>query len=287
MWKSNKLNELKSLYLESLYPIYTSEEALQIINILINKYFGLSRVDQALDPDLKLSESEMLSLHFAVKQLKKNVPLQYITGEAYFLDLKLKVNNNVLIPRPETEELVNLIVEKESGKKLSLIDIGTGSGCIAIALSKKLNDSTVYALDISKEALEVAKFNARTNNVNIQFVEDDVLSSKYTFDSKFDFIVSNPPYVRNIEKQQMKPNVLDNEPHIALFVNDNDPLKYYAAILEFSKLNLKTGGRLYFEINEALGKKLMELVLGYSYAKVKLHKDINNKDRILTAEKNS
>lgn len=285
MWKSNKLIELKTFYLESLYPFYSREEALQIINILINRYYGLNRVDQALDPEIKLTESEMLSLHFAVKKLKQNIPLQYIIGEADFLDLKLKVNNNVLIPRPETEELVSLIIEKENKKNLSLIDIGTGSGCIAIALSKKLIDANVYAMDISKKALEVTKFNAKKNNTNIQIIEDDVLNPKYKFDSKFDLIVSNPPYVREVEKQQMKPNVLDNEPHIALFVNDENPLIFYEAILKFSKLNLKVGGSLYFEINEALGEELIEIVSDYSFEKVELHKDINNKKRMLTAEK--
>jgi len=285
MWKSNKLNELKSFYLESLYPFYSREEALQIINILINRYFGLSRVDQALDPEIKLSESEMLSLHFAVKKLKQDIPLQYIIGEVDFLDLKLKVNNNVLIPRPETEELVRLIIEKENQKKLNLIDIGTGSGCIAIALSKFFIDANIYAMDISKKALDIAKFNAKKNNVNIQFIEDDVLNPKYKFESKFDLIVSNPPYVRNSEKQLMKPNVLDNEPHIALFVNDDKPLSFYKAILEFSNFNLKEGGSLYLEINEALGKELFELVSNYLFKKVELHKDINNKERMLTAEK--
>lgn len=285
MWRSNKLIELKYLYLESLIPIYEKDEALQILNILISHYFGLSRVDQALDPDLKLSESEMLSLHFAVKQLKKNVPLQYITGEAEFLGFKLKINNNVLIPRPETEELVSLIIEKENGKKISLIDIGTGSGCIAIALSKKLLDSNVYAMEISKEALEVAKFNANKNNVNIQFIEDEVLNPKYIFENKLDLIVSNPPYVRNVEKQQMKSNVLDYEPHQALFVNDKLPLKFYKAILEYSKVNLKAGGSLYFEINEAFGEELIKLVSNYSFENVELYKDINGKDRMLSAVK--
>lgn len=287
MWKSNKLSELKVVYLESLISLYARDEALQILNILINHYFGLSRTDQALDPEYKLTESEMLSLHFAVKKLKDNIPLQYVIGEADFLDMKLKVNGNVLIPRPETEELVNLIIDNEKDKKIRLLDIGSGSGCIAIALSKKLVDSDVYAMDISDGALEVAEINAIKNNASVQFVKDDILNSKHKFENKFDIIVSNPPYVRNSEKQKMKPNVLDNEPHIALFVNDDDPLKYYRAILEFSKVNLKKGGRLYFEINEAFGKELIELVSDYFFKDVLLHQDINGRDRILTAEKKS
>ncbi len=287
MWKSNKLSELKVVYLESLISLYARDEALQILNILINHYFGLSRTDQALDPEYRLSESEMLSLHFAVKKLKDNIPLQYVIGEADFLDMKLKVDGNVLIPRPETEELVNLIIDNEKDKKIRLLDIGSGSGCIAIALSKKLVDSDVYAMDISDGALEVAEINAIKNNASVQFVKDDILNSKHKFENKFDIIVSNPPYVRNSEKQKMKPNVLDNEPHIALFVNDDDPLKYYRAILEFSKVNLKKGGRLYFEINEAFGKELIELVSDYFFKDVLLHQDINVRDRILTAEKKS
>lgn len=287
MWKSNKLSELKNTYLESLIPIYKREEALQILNILISHYFGLSRTDQALDPEFKLTESEMLSLHFAVKKIKDNIPLQYVIGEADFLDMKLKVNGNVLIPRPETEELVNLIIDNEKDKKIRLLDIGTGSGCIAIAVSKKLEDSNVYAMDISDGALEVGEINAIKNNVSVQFVKDDILNPKHKFENKFDIIVSNPPYVRNSEKQKMKPNVLDNEPHIALFVNDDDPLKYYRAILEFSKVNLKKEGRLYFEINEAFGNDLIDLVSSYSFEEVELHKDINGRDRILAAAKRS
>lgn len=285
MWKSNKLFELKTMYLDSLIPVYGKDEALQMLNIFINHYFGLNRTEQALDTEFRLSESEMLSLHFAVKQLKKNVPLQYIIGETEFLDIKLKVDNSVLIPRPETEELVNLILEKEKVKHLSIIDIGTGSGCIAIALAKKIQESTVYAMDVSANALKVANFNALKNDVDVQFLEDDILNPKHTYKHKLDVIVSNPPYVRNAEKQKMKPNVVDNEPHIALFVDDNEPLKYYRAILEFSKMNLKIGGRLYFEINEALGKDLSDLVSQYSFKDLQLYRDINGKHRMLYAVK--
>ena len=241
-----------------------------------------------MEPDLRLSESEMLTFHFAVKDLLKNKPIQYIIGETEFCDLKFKVNENVLIPRPETSELVYKIVERQKTKdkrQLSILDIGTGSGCIAISLAKNIHDSKVYALDISEKALDVAKENAFNNNVDVTFINDDILSLKNKIETKFDIIVSNPPYVRELEKTEMRDNVLNWEPHNALFVSDNDPLIFYRNILEFAKNNLKQNGEIWFEINEYLGKEMTDLCKEYGFSDVEIFKDFRGKERIVKVNK--
>ena len=235
-----------------------------------------------MEPGLRLSESEMLTFHFAVKDLLKNKPIQYIIGETEFCDLKFKVNENVLIPRPETSELVYKIVERQKTKdkrQLSILDIGTGSGCIAISLAKNIPGSKVHALDISEKALEVAKENAINNNVDVTFINDDILSLKNNIDTKFDIIVSNPPYVRELEKADMRDNVLNWEPHNALFVSDNDPLIFYRNILEFAKTHLNENGEIWFEINEYLGKEMTDLCKEYGFSDIEIFKDFRGKER--------
>ena len=242
----------------------------------------------ALEPDLRLSESEMLTFHFAVKDLLKNKPIQYIIGETDFCDLKFKVNENVLIPRPETSELVMNIVKSQLSTfnlQLSILDIGTGSGCIAISLAKNIPGSNVYALDISEKALEVAKENAINNNVDVTFIHDDILSLKNNIESKFDIIVSNPPYVRELEKAEMRDNVLNWEPHNALFVSDNDPLIFYRNILEFAKTHLNENGEIWLEINEYLGKEMTDLCKEYGFADVKIFEDFRGRERVVKANK--
>lgn len=238
----------------------------------------------ALDPDLRLSESEMLTFHFAVKDLLKNKPIQYIIGETGFCNLKFKVNENVLIPRPETAEMVYRIYNEQltiNNYPFSILDIGTGSGCIAISLAKAIPDSKVYALDVSGEALKVAKENAIYNDVNINFIHDDILNLKNNIETKFDIIVSNPPYVRELEKADMHDNVLEWEPHKALFVSDNDPLIFYRNILEFAKSHLKENGEIWFEINEFLGKEMTDLCHELGFSDVNIYKDFRGKERIL------
>jgi release factor glutamine methyltransferase len=239
----------------------------------------------ALEPNLRLSESEMLTFHFAVKDLLKNKPLQYIIGETEFCDLKFKVNENVLIPRPETSELVHLITNRQQttdNSQLTILDIGTGSGCIAISLAKQLPQSQVYALDISEKALCVAKDNAYINNVDITFIHDDILSLRNKIETKFDIIVSNPPYVRDLEKAEMRDNVLNWEPHNALFVSDDDPLIFYRNILEFAKTHLKENGEVWFEINEYLGKEMKDLCCEMGFSNVNIYKDFREKERFLS-----
>ena len=239
----------------------------------------------ALEPNLRLSESEMLTFHFAVKDLLKNKPLQYVIGVTEFCDLKFKVNENVLIPRPETSELVHLITKSQqptANSQQSILDIGTGSGCIAISLAKQLPQSQVYALDISEKALNVAKENANINNVDITFIHDDILSLRNKIETKFDIIVSNPPYVRDLEKAEMRDNVLNWEPHNALFVSDDDPLIFYRNILLFAKNNLKENGEVWFEINEYLGKEMTDLCLEMGFSNVNIYKDFREKERFLS-----
>ena len=291
---SNLIRDIKKYYREQLCSIYDYEEANSLVLILLEHYFKIDRIKMALDPDLRLSESEMLTFHFAVKDLLKNKPIQYIIGETEFCDLKFKVNENVLIPRPETAEMVNLIHNSQcimhneqltiNNYPFSILDIGTGSGCIAISLAKAIPDSKVYALDVSGEALKVAKENAIYNDVNINFIHDDILNLKNNIETKFDIIVSNPPYVRELEKADMHDNVLEWEPHKALFVSDNDPLIFYRNILEFAKSHLKENGEIWFEINEFLGKEMTDLCHELGFSDVNIYKDFRGKERILNLE---
>ena len=291
---SNLVKDIRKYYCELLCSLYEKDEANAMILILFKYYFNIDRVRMVLEPDLRLSESEMLKIHFAVKDLLKNKPIQYIIGETEFCELKFKVNENVLIPRPETSEMVYKIVNKTTGQqdnefyshrdaesRLSILDIGTGSGCIAISLAKLLPDAQVYALDISEDALKVARENAINNKVNITFIHDDILSLNNDIETKFDIIVSNPPYVRELEKAEMRDNVLKWEPDKALFVSNEDPLIFYRKILEFAKSHLKEDGEIWFEINEYLGKEMTELCKEFGFSNVKIHKDFREKERIM------
>lgn len=282
---SNLVKDIRKYYCDQLCSIYDKEEANAMILILFDHYFKIDRVRMALEPDLRLSESEMLTFHFAVKDLLKNKPLQYIIGETEFCDLKFKVNENVLIPRPETSELVHLITNRQQStdnSQQSILDIGTGSGCIAISLAKQLPQSQVYALDISEKALCVAKDNTYINNVDITFIHDDILSLRNKIETKFDIIVSNPPYVRDLEKAEMRDNVLNWEPHNALFVSNDDPLIFYRNILEFAKTHLKENGEVWFEINEYLGKEMKDLCCEMGFSNVNIYKDFREKERFLS-----
>lgn len=282
---SNLVKDIRKYYCELLCSLYEKDEANAMILILFKYYFNIDRVRMVLEPDLRLSESEMLKIHFAVKDLLRNKPIQYVTGETEFCDLKFKVNENVLIPRPETAEMISKIVNSQHStvnNHCSIIDIGTGSGCIAISLAKMISNSNVYALDISEEALKIAKENAFNNNVNVSFIHDDILNLKNNIATKFDIIVSNPPYVRELEKAEMHNNVLGWEPHKALFVSDNDPLIFYRSILEFAKTHLKDNGEVWFEINEYLGKEMSDLCHELGFSNVKIHKDFRDRDRVMS-----
>ena len=286
---SNLVRDCRRYYASELEKIYDSNEANALIMILLEHYFNIDRVKIAMEPELRLSESELLTLHFAVKELLKNKPIQYIIGETEFCGMRFMVEDGVLIPRPETEEMVRSIAGdyrkaiNTRSSKLSIIDIGTGSGCIAISLAKLLKDSTVTAVDVSEKALEIAKKNAEANDVNVNFIKDDILNPKNQelIDNQYDIIVSNPPYVCESEKNEMRANVLDYEPSTALFVPDNDPLIFYRKILEFAQKTLKPAGEIWFEINEKFGEEMKNLCFEMGFKNVEILKDFMERDRIL------
>lgn len=277
------IKQLQRIFTSELSILYPQTEIDAFFYNLCDAYLNLKRVDIALNPDELVNDERF---HSALNDLVAQKPIQYIIGKTEFYGLEFSVNENVLIPRPETEELVNWIIEDSTKKEsFNILDIGTGSGCIAIALAKNLSSAKISALDISKKALEIAKKNALNNNVAITFIEDDILTVKTKKSSfKYDVIVSNPPYVRELEKEQMQNNVLDNEPHLALFVSDDNPLLFYDAIANFAKLNLTKNGVLYFEINQYLGDKTVELLTNKGFKNIELKKDIFGVDRMLKAE---
>jgi len=234
------LAEIKTIFHKELDALYPKEEVDTFFYRMIEHYLHLERFVLVMQPRLTITKEEEQPLFEGLTQLKLEKPLQYILGEAYFMDLTLKVNEHVLIPRPETEELVQWIIDDRQGERsraLNIVDIGTGSGCIAIGLAKTFPEAIVYALDISEKALEVAQKNAKTNEVAIDFMQADML--KVNLNMKFDVIVSNPPYVRETEKEEIHTNVKKYEPSEALFVPDADALRYYRAILNFAKNHLK------------------------------------------------
>ncbi|WP_100612394.1 peptide chain release factor N(5)-glutamine methyltransferase [Confluentibacter lentus] len=281
-----KLKDIQHIFHEELDAIYDKHEVDSFFFILLEYYYNITRIKLAMNPELISDNSE--KLFNALERLKNQEPIQYIIGNTEFFGLPFKVNQHVLIPRSETEELVDWILTSHPRPKaqdLTILDIGTGSGCIAISLAKNLQNADVCAIDISKEALKVARQNAELNDVKIEFIEADILLTESISDLKFDVIVSNPPYVRELEKKQMKPNVLNNEPHLALFVEDENPLQFYKAITKFALNNLKDNGMLFFEINEYLGNDMIQLLKDYHFKNIELKQDIFKKDRMIKGEK--
>ncbi|HLT52354.1 MAG TPA: peptide chain release factor N(5)-glutamine methyltransferase [Flavobacteriaceae bacterium] len=283
------VKEILNIFHKELDTLYGKDEVDSFFNLLLEFYLDLNRIDLVLNPNLAITKTEEQPLFEALSRLKLEEPIQYILGETEFYGLKFKVNKHTLIPRPETEELVNWILEQvtSNNNQLSILDIGTGSGCIAISLAKNLPNAKVYAMDISKEALKIAKENAEINGVEVEFIHQDILGvNQNEIDSisqKFDIIVSNPPYVRHLEKNEMKKNVLDYEPHLALFVQDNEPLLFYKAIAQFAVKNLKPNGQLFFEINQYLGKEMIELLQELDFKEIKLKQDLFGNDRMIKA----
>ncbi|WP_456422664.1 peptide chain release factor N(5)-glutamine methyltransferase [Lutibacter sp.] len=278
-----KILLFKKYFFSELSNSFSKTEIQSFFNMLIEHQLKLNRVEIALNPAIEISKTHLDFLQSALSGLKKSIPIQYIIGETAFYGLTFKVTKNVLIPRPETEELVNWVLnDTKNIANINILDIGTGSGCIAISIAKNLPNATIFALDISPKALEIATENAKLNGVNIQFIEADILNF-FTSDEKFDIIISNPPYVRELEKEQMQKNVLANEPHIALFVKNENPLLFYNKIADFAIANLKHSGSLYFEINQYLGKETVTLLKSKGFQNSKLKKDIFGVDRMLKA----
>lgn len=275
-----KITLLHSLFHSELASIHAKTEIDSFFNILTEHKLGLTRIDRALQPAFEVINEDLVFFQNSIQKLKEEQPVQYITGKTEFYGLTFEVNKNVLIPRTETEELVQWILDDFQDKKnLSILDIGTGSGCIAISLAKSSSASKVTAIDFSKSAIEVAKKNAQSNDVTINFIEKDILNTE-ELPEQYDIIVSNPPYIRNLEKKEIKNNVLDFEPHSALFVDDNDALIFYAKIATLAKKHLHPDGKLYFEINQYLGDETLELLKDKGFTENELQKDIFGNDRM-------
>ena len=274
--------------------MYGKSEVDSFFNLLIEHYLNIKRIKLILEPDFKIRPNQVEFMTRALAELNDQIPIQYIIGETEFYGLKFKVDESVLIPRPETEELVEATLkllesEESQPEKKSILDIGTGSGCIAISLAYFSPKTKVYALDVSEAALKTARKNATINDAQVSYFKADILKpdtwNQYLKSLKLDVIISNPPYVRQSEKLEMKPNVLNNEPSLALFVEDENPLVYYKAICDCAQLILNDGGHLIMEINEFLGAELIQLMNDNGFMEIVLKKDIYGKDRIIQGKK--
>ncbi|NDP20066.1 MAG: peptide chain release factor N(5)-glutamine methyltransferase [Paludibacter sp.] len=262
---------------------YPENEIKSFCNLIIQKLTGFSRIEILVNKNTNFSVEKQQDVEKIIEKLKKQVPIQYILGETDFYGHTFNVNESVLIPRPETEELVDWIQKDNSSNQIkNILDIGTGSGCIAISLKHIFTNAVVDAFDISETALVTAKSNARRNKVNINFIKADILNAP-KFNKKWDIIVSNPPYVTEFEKNEILPNVLEHEPHLALFVPDNDPLLFYRNIAKFAQEYLGQNGKLYFEINREFGMDCMNLLTNMGFSDVELRKDISGNDRMIRA----
>lgn len=279
--------EAYKLLAEKLFTLYTERESFAIADRIIKYITGLSKSRRIIQKEVLLNKEEFALYEDYTLQLLQGKPLQYVLHECFFAGMQFYVDENVLIPRPETEELVDLIVsENGSLKNAAVLDIGTGSGCIAIALKKKLSPANISAIDISYEALAVAKKNASSLGTDICFEKLDILvESNWERLSKFDLIVSNPPYIKLSEAAFMHKNVLAFEPASALFVPDNDPLLFYRKIALFGKQYLNKNGKLYFEIHEDAGIETISLLKETGYTNIKLQQDLQEKDRMISAER--
>lgn len=282
---SNALDLYRN-YCRVLEKVYPKSEAQSIVRLLMERVTGMPIHKILVNSNLELPNDIVNNLHQSLLLLKLQKPIQYILGETIFFELTFKVTPQVLIPRPETEELVRWILQTHGESPKSLIDIGTGSACIAVSLKKNRISWNVHAVDISEEALSVAKENAEINDVKITFNKLDILSNKVNpTKAVYDIIVSNPPYVLEKEKKMMASNVLENEPEIALFVPDYNPLLFYKAIANFASLNLAENGSIFCEINESFGAETEQLFVNFGFKNVKLAKDINGKDRMIWAKR--
>lgn len=296
-----QIKQYRTQFIQALSTIFDKGEAESFFYLILEEKKQLKRIDLALQPDLEFSDADLQVWNAILEQLKLEIPVQYLLGKTHFYGLEFEVNENVLIPRPETEELVEWIIgsqklevrsEKSESKKLKILDIGTGSGCIAISLAKNIPNAQVFAIDVSEKALATAQKNAEMNQTEVHFIKTDILNinnlqelpaSNFQLPTHFDIIVSNPPYVRNIEKQEIKKNVLDNEPHLALFVEDDNALIFYRKIAELARKNLTQNGQLFFEINQYLGKEMISLLENMNFKNVELRKDIYGNDRMTKA----
>lgn len=269
-----------------LSALYNEKEIESVTNIVIKTLFPADKLHTLNEKESILNDEKRSALLNIASQLSEGRPLQYVLGETYFYGHRLLVNENVLIPRQETEELVQLIYNENRGFKGRIVDFCTGSGCIAIALAHLFKEASVVATDASEKAIEVASSNAALNNVKIEFIASDIFGKLPPAIGKTGIVVSNPPYVRDSEMRLMHTNVKDFEPHMALFVPDDDPLVFYKRLFELASVIIEKGGKGYFEINEAMGAKVAELMMSFGFAGVEIIKDLNGKDRIIKGTRN-
>lgn len=278
-------SQIKKIFHQQLKEIYIENEIDSLFFIALEYVTSISKIEYILQKEEEISEEKLIELKFILEELTKNKPIQYITKNAYFYGLNFYVNDKVLIPRQETNELVDwVLMSVTHSKPIKILDIGTGSGCIAITLKKNLPLSEVFAIDISNEAIQVAQKNANNNEVEINFLQKNILEIN-DLKSNFDIIISNPPYVLELEKLEMAPNVLDNEPHLALFVPDNNPLLFYEKITEIALKNLTEDGMLFFEINQYLSAETKKMIENKGFKNVTLRKDLQENYRMVLAKK--
>ncbi len=281
----NTLKAMQAYYEKELIPIYGEGETRALFELAVEHYLGLAKSKLASELQRRLQHSEILDIYDCAKGLKQHLPIQHLLGEAWFMNLKFKVNPRVLIPRPETEELCELIIRENQRAKF-VLDLGTGSGCIPISLKKHLPSAEVFACDICAEALDTALDNALLNNTEIQFFKDDVLAPDFPsrVATRFDVIVSNPPYILRSEAAQMEKQVLEHEPHLALFVEGIDPILFYRKIIEHCSVLLNPGGKLYFELNALTAQEVKTHAMASGlFKEVALLKDMSGKERFLRA----
>lgn len=267
-----------------LKGLYEEREATLMSEMVFEKLTGLARIQQLLEKNKTIENAQMQQLEVWKKELLQHRPIQYVLGESWFMGMPFFVKEGVLIPRPETEELVHWILETMDGKTGNVLDIGTGSGCIAISIAKNNPNLNVSAIDKSLDALEIAKKNSQLLNTSVTFQQRDILSvSENDFAEKWDLIVSNPPYITENERKDMSDNVLEFEPEMALFVPNTDPLLFYRKIAEIATIILHSGGYLFFEINEKFGKETVDLLSLLGFKDIVLKKDLQGKDRMVKA----
>ena len=279
------LKDIRNYLANELKDIYPEREISSLTSIIVYTVLGIQKLRFAREPDLYLSAEDSEKVVSICAALKNGIPIQYITGETVFYNCRIKVTTETLIPRQETEELADLVIKENPGYSGRILDIGTGSGCIAIALSLNLPDADITGIDISEGAIKVARENALLNNATASFLVGDIFNPDIRKTGTTGMIVSNPPYVRESEKQFMSVNVLGHEPHIALFVPDEDPLVFYRAVLDLAGDLLAGNGKIYFEMNEAMGIRLSGLLDTYGYSGISIINDINGKQRIIKAVK--
>jgi release factor glutamine methyltransferase len=279
LWVEFK-NEVKKL----LQNLYDSREADQVLLILAEENLSHYNKLNFRDFNFSLNKKDVETLSLGIQRLINGEPIQYIVGKAWFYNMEFKVNSSVLIPRPETEELVHWIIQDWKNKKVNVLDIGTGSGCIPLALAKNLDLAEVDAIDVSEEALQLAKLVGAELALDVNFRSINILDSEQREElGTYDVIVSNPPYIPNNERSEMNDRVLNYEPHLALFVDDEDPLIFYREIIDFALSHLNTGGKLYFECNEFKAQKVKTLLVAHGFEDVELRLDLQGKNRMIRA----